>query len=138
MEGLVRSDIISPPLAALSHLPPSYAIRLLLALHTRPSLDREEIRPAVIAGMPKEGLNMVNQLSSKRLWPPDDLGPAVESLRSASAGEVFLAAERDGALSRGWLIGMSRSFGHVLSSVVGRGLAKLSSRLRAVRQPWWR
>jgi FAD/FMN-containing dehydrogenase len=49
--------------------------------------------------MPKQRLNMVNQLSSERLWPRDDLGPAVESLRSASAGEVFVAGDAgyDGA-----------------------------------------
>jgi hypothetical protein len=82
---------------------------------------------------------MVNQLSSHRLGPRDDLGPAVESLRGASAGEVFVAGDAgyDGALARGWLIGTGRSFGHVLSTAVGRGLAKLLSRLRAVRHPWW-
>jgi FAD/FMN-containing dehydrogenase len=42
---------------------------------------------------------MVNQLSSKRTQPADDFGPAVESLRSASAGEVLVAGDAgyDGA-----------------------------------------
>jgi FAD/FMN-containing dehydrogenase len=42
---------------------------------------------------------MVNQLSSQRSWPDADLSSALEPLRSASAGEVFVAgdAEYDGA-----------------------------------------
>lgn len=82
---------------------------------------------------------MASQLSSERLRPRENLGPAVGSLRGERAGEVFVPgdARYDGALSLGWLIGRRRSFGHVLSTLVGRGLAKLLSRLRAVRHPWW-
>ena len=36
---------------------------------------------------------MVHQLSSERLQPLDDLSPAVKSLRSVSAGEVFVAGD---------------------------------------------
>jgi hypothetical protein len=82
---------------------------------------------------------MVNRISRHQSSPRDDRDSAVESLRSVSVGKVFLAADAgyDGALTRASLIGSSRSFGHVLSSLVRRGLANLSSRLRAVRHPWW-
>jgi FAD binding domain/Berberine and berberine like len=55
------------------------------------------IRPTV-AGVAKERLNMVHQLSNERL-SRNDLGPAVESLRGASVGEVFVAGDAgyDGA-----------------------------------------
>jgi FAD/FMN-containing dehydrogenase len=49
--------------------------------------------------MPKKDLNMANQHSSEPSWPSGDLGAAVESLRGASAGEVFVAGDAgyDGA-----------------------------------------
>ena len=82
---------------------------------------------------------MVNQLSGERLWRHADLSPAVESPRSASAGEVLMAggARFDSALSQGWLSETSRSFAHLLSSKLCRRLIALLSGLRIVRQPWW-
>jgi hypothetical protein len=81
---------------------------------------------------------MVNQLSSERPWPHADLGSAVELLRNASAGEVFIGHARfDGALSQGWRGETSRSLAHQLSAKLGRWLAKLLSGLRTARQPWW-
>lgn len=82
---------------------------------------------------------MVNRHSCHPLRPPDDQGPAVESLCSASVGEVFVAGDAgyDGALTRARLIARSRSLRHVLSAVVGQGLVRLLARLRAVRHPWW-
>jgi hypothetical protein len=80
---------------------------------------------------------MVDQLSSERLWPRNDLDPAAVAQRSA--GEVFMAGDAgfDGALSQGWLIETSRSFAHALSTKLGLWLAKLLSGLQAVHQPWW-
>jgi len=80
---------------------------------------------------------MVNRVSLHQVRPRDDRGPAVESLRNASVGEVVAGdTGYGGSLTREWFTGRSRSFGHVLSTLVGSGLARLLSRLRAVRYPW--
>ena len=81
---------------------------------------------------------MVNQVSRHQVRPRDDRGPAVESLRSASVGEGVVAGDAGygSSLNREWFTGISRSFGHVLSTLIGSGLARLLSRLRAVRHPW--
>jgi hypothetical protein len=80
---------------------------------------------------------MVNQLSSARLWPPADFGSAVES--GVSIGKIFMPrrCRFGGAVSQGWLSKTSRSFADVLTTNLGRSLAKILSGLQAVRQPWW-